>query len=380
MTGHEMAETASVINPAPVRWEVVHHANELPQLQGVWGRLSDGLDAPVSFDTYTEAVAPGSDDAIRLVVVKAGDVIIGLLPFIRRPGQIRYPAGRICLGRRNASLYAFLGQDALGQVSRAVFHQVIDDFTRRPDCHLLEFRDIPADGRVARWMTQQSDANWTWSSKDRKRAVHWLIDLPNTTDELLAEYPARMRQTLKRKHRHFFRVPGTRVVCVTERDQVDRFLTHGAQISRRTYQWHIGQRLMNDDPTRREFELAAAHGSLRCYLLLRDDVPVAFLRGFLRGTVYDYQTPGYDPQFAKESPGTVLLLHVLDDLIRNTECRQFDFGEGGDDADYKSRFGNRSFESTTIYVAARRRLYPRMLLLMLDGLNAAKNAASRFRR
>jgi hypothetical protein len=65
------------------------------------------------------------------------------------------------------------------------------------------------------------------------------------------------------------------------------------------------------------------------------------------------------------------------DLIENTECRLFDFGNGGDEVGYKARFGNLSMPSRALYVSRRLGLYSTILTTLDAGLSFAKNLGSR---
>jgi CelD/BcsL family acetyltransferase involved in cellulose biosynthesis len=110
----------------------------------------------------------------------------------------------------------------------------------------------------------------------------------------------------------------------------------------------VGQRLENDAETRERYLRLARQGRLRCYLLVFENEPIAFARGEISGTVYNYETPGFLPKHHKYSPGLVLMAHAIADLIENTDCTLFDFGSGGDMTGDKSRFGTKSEPSRNL--------------------------------
>jgi Acetyltransferase (GNAT) domain len=88
----------------------------------------------------------------------------------------------------------------------------------------------------------------------------------------------------------------------------------------------------------------ATNGRLRCYIVYASGTPCAYLRGEFIDDTYYYETPGFDPQYSKLSPGLVLLVWAIRDLIEQTSCKNFDFGHGGDTWGYKSKFGNTSYD------------------------------------
>lgn len=210
----------------------------------------------------------------------------------------------------------------------------------------------------------------------RKEGVRWLIDLPACFDDYLHGFPRKERRNLSWKLRRVRKEFDMEVRVVSRPEDVEPFLREGERISRMTYQWGVGQRLCNDRPTREWFVHLAEQGRLRCHLLLLDGVPCAFSRGVISGGIYLDDTPGFDPQFARYSVGTVLMLHVLMDLIANTSCRVFDFGTGGDWAGYKARFGTRAIPCNAYYVL--NGLRPRALSILSGErlLSAVKNAGA----
>ena len=61
--------------------------------------------------------------------------------------------------------------------------------------------------------------------------------------------------------------------------------------------------------------------------------------------ILDYTA--YDPAFQKNEPGTVLFMKMIDDLCR-LKVKEIDFGFG--DALYKNRYGDESWEESSVYI------------------------------
>jgi hypothetical protein len=158
-------------------------------------------------------------------------------------------------------------------------------------------------------------------------------------------------------------------------EQIEKFLQDGETISRTTYQWNVGQRLCNDSATRQRFLRLAKEGRLRAYIVYIGKKPCAFAWGELNHLIYASQSTGFDPKYHKASPGTAIMLWVIRDLIENTDCEVFDFGVGGDDWGFKSRFGNTSLNVAWIELA-NYRPYSFILFALDKIINAGKNFAS----
>jgi CelD/BcsL family acetyltransferase involved in cellulose biosynthesis len=211
---------------------------------------------------------------------------------------------------------------------------------------------------------------------ERKDSFHWLINLPTSFEQYLSSLGTKTRKTTTRSIRKFEQEFRYEFIVVSRPDQVDDFLQEGESISRSTYQWHIGQRLNNDETTRNRYAALAKAGQLRCYLLKIDGEPAAFARGQLEGKFFYYETPGFLPKYEKLSPGTILFMWTVRDLIENTDCTVFDFGTGH--GDYKSRFGNASLKCTSIDVARAFSPYSLFLIALQKMLSFAKNLADAF--
>jgi CelD/BcsL family acetyltransferase involved in cellulose biosynthesis len=74
------------------------------------------------------------------------------------------------------------------------------------------------------------------------------------------------------------------------------------------------------------------------------------------------------------SPGTILMLWIIRDLIDNTDCEFFDFGMGNHE--YKQRYGNTCLNVSRIQLSRWRRPYSLLLVSLDRVLNLAKNFAN----
>ncbi len=167
----------------------------------------------------------------------------------------------------------------------------------------------------------------------------WRIRFPATADEYWAKFNSKRRGNLRRQQRQF----GGTVVRVDTVEQVDWFLEKAAEVSKTTWQTRVlGQRVSGDEFERRCHDLAARRGSLRSYVLMKDDKPASFAIGMQHGGRFSLEEIGYDPIHAEWSPGMVLLCHMLDDLYAERTPTEFDFGGGDAPTSERSPTTNRS--------------------------------------
>jgi Acetyltransferase (GNAT) domain len=188
--------------------------------------------------------------------------------------------------------------------------------------------------------------------------THWWIQFPEPPADYWKKFSGKTRNTLRRKLKALEHT----VFKATRPEDVPEFLHKASHISERSWQGRrIGLRIAESDEERRYHQLLAEHGALRSYVLDTPKGPVAFLRGIQTGDTYLYDEVGFDSEYAKLSPGTILLHHALEDLTAHDPPRRLDFGVG--DAQHKQQFGNHTTESGPVVVIARR-LRPRATLLV----------------
>lgn len=172
------------------------------------------------------------------------------------------------------------------------------------------------------------------------------IEFPPTPTDYWAKFSSKTRNTFKRKQK---KIGATRLVRITEPVQIAEFLETAHTISQRTWQSEkLGLRIRNNEAELRFFTTLATQQALRSYLLFVDDKPAAFLVGTQHKGHFSYEEVGYDREFSDRSPGQVLLLQVLEDLLSDNPPRVFDFGGGT--ADYKQLFATITSTSSTLWL------------------------------
>ena len=100
---------------------------------------------------------------------------------------------------------------------------------------------------------------------------------------------------------------------------------------------------------RRRLGFEAARGSLWGYILYVAGQPTAFWIGSVYKNTFFSSFMGYDPSLAQYSPGTYLLLEVIESFcVVNSDCQTIDFGLG--DAAYKSLLGDSAWNEASVYL------------------------------
>ncbi len=171
------------------------------------------------------------------------------------------------------------------------------------------------------------------------------IDMAGSYDDYLARFSGKTRSTLRRKGRKLAKEIGDAYRLTEHRTpvEIERFLDAAIPLSAKTYQARLLDAGLPDTPQARAAMLEAAEDDrMRGFLLHGLDGPIAYLSLPISGQTLVYAHLGYDPDWARLSPGTVLQMEALERLFAEERYRYFDFTEG--EGAHKAMFGTDSAE------------------------------------
>lgn len=212
-----------------------------------------------------------------------------------------------------------------------------------------------------RWPVSFASKALLWTIQ---RGPRHFIRLNGTFDEYLQRFSPKTRSGLRRKLRRIERDSGAKVSFrIYAKSEFPAFHQAATDVSRATYQeimFDAG--LPADEASKRSMADAMAAGRAEAYVLFIGDDPVAYLYCPIRNGVAEYEFVGYRPEFARLSPGTVLLMRVLETLFARTDIRAFDFTEGASKGSHKSFYATDSEEFETVVLL---RLTPSNIALIM---------------
>lgn len=214
--------------------------------------------------------------------------------------------------------------------------------SRHADFLLIE--DLDQQSSLANQVLNSLPAGWNVFVPNGRQA-RLRIQFPEGL-EYWNQFSKKTLGTFRRKLKKFGE---TRLERITSGDQVPEFLAQAHEISRQTWQSRrLGLRIRNNEAERASLSALANAGLLRSYLWLSNGEPAAFCVGNQAHGVFNYEEVGYATKFARFSPGQMLVVQMIEDLLAHDRPECFDFGGG--DADYKRMFANHTSESGTVWV------------------------------
>lgn len=173
----------------------------------------------------------------------------------------------------------------------------------------------------------------------RQRYRRSYARLDQDFETYLSGFSAKSRSTCRRKLRKFAEAAGGAIDarCYRSEAEIDQFYDAARRVSARSYQERLlDYGLPEGAEALAEMRALARKGQARGWLLYLDDAPVSYLWAPGEGETLLYAYLGYDPDAAELSPGIVLQLEAMRQLMDERAFRLFDFTEG--DGQHKRLF------------------------------------------
>jgi hypothetical protein len=164
------------------------------------------------------------------------------------------------------------------------------------------------------------------------------------------------------------------VKTFTSVGQIEQMFADVEPVAARTYQRGLGTGFMATPEMRDRFEFEARKGWLRAFVLSLAGAPAAFWIGSLyRGTLHS-NFMGYDPAYAKNSPGMYLIMKCIEEFCAKADQKELssiDWGLG--DAQYKEVLGTEQWSEAAILIFS-----PSSKGVALNALRTPLSVAERF--
>jgi hypothetical protein len=182
--------------------------------------------------------------------------------------------------------------------------------------------------------------------------MHWQTTALGSRDEFTKSLSRNERRNITRHTKQLEQNAPGRVELKSYRglSNLDEYISTASRISAITYQKILTGVFSNSFPVRYLLTQAAKKDRLRAYVLYAGSEPIAFESGLLYNSTYYAEYRGFHPDWTCGSPGSILLLKVLEEFSRDPGVKTYDYGFG--DAPYKQRYGQEHWMEAPIYIFA----------------------------
>jgi Acetyltransferase (GNAT) domain len=203
-----------------------------------------------------------------------------------------------------------------------------------PDCEAAVIEAHPYDTLPSAIEFRHSLIRYSSFAETR-----FLIDLRGTFADYMKKFAAKPRHNILGEVRRLTEFSEGDLDCrlFSTPDEIREFRNLAVAISDKSYQRQIGMGFNSNAKFADSLVAEAALGFVRGYVLFSARVPIAYAFCRTCATTIRYVDVGYDPEFRKWSPGSVLLYQLIEKLHTEGAFEWLDL-EFGSWYDYKKRY------------------------------------------
>jgi len=315
--------------------KVVTRREEVTVGREEWNKLLYGSETNTVFQTYEWIWSWwkvfGHRHALFLVEVRDGDKLLALGPMMVGKVGIQRQLGFI--GDENSDYCDFIAGERKSEVLGAIF----DTVAAFKGWDVIQLMNIPESSSTA-------VSVWEFCN----RAGRYLIQRNDIVCPTLIvkghEKHARRvanGKTVRRRHNYMTKRENFRIFQLVEVEEALRYLEHFITQHIRRWKGTPSPSLFlvagNREFYRELIRTLLPQGLLLFTVLEYGGKPIAFHFGFDYGSKIIWYKPSYDPEYARLSPGSVLLKHLIEYCLERGHL-ELDFSIG--DEPFKRRYAN----------------------------------------
>lgn len=357
-------------------WKIIVAKNfeEIEAIRSIWEKMQRNEPYPVpnaDIDRYLSVIKASGDDVRPYVMLlecngNPAAITIGRI----EKHQLDFKLGYKTLFSPALKCLSIVYGGIIGRPSAELCEVLIDklmNVLRRGQTDLVLFNHLGIESPI--YKLCKTVPGLFSRSHFASEELHWQTYIPDTVEEFYRKIPNSRKRRWRRDIRQLEKISSAeiKVVCYSQLSDVDYLIDVACRIKELTYKSGLAVGFTNSAVNRALLEKAARDGWLRAYILYLGDEPCAFQFDILYGKTQFSEFGSFDPKWSRGSPGTVLLIKVLEQLCRESNVSMMDFGFGH--ALYKKKFGTNHWLEETVCIYAPR-LYP-ILINMAMSANLA---------
>jgi CelD/BcsL family acetyltransferase involved in cellulose biosynthesis len=336
--------------------EKISEESEFSKLQTTWNNLLKQSDADNPFLTwewlYSWWKFYGDKSELMILVVREDDKILALAPLMHRVKLF---------GLLKIKEILFLGSFGVGSdyldfiITRgresSSVDQIFHYLTRNQQkWDAINLTNIPETSKSIAHVKEACD-KLGYFNIENASVVCPSIQLPSTWEEYVLTLSKSMRSNIKRKHRELSKTTEIEYEVIRERGDLDAAVNSMIRLNRlRMETKNLHGAFKNGKFTEFHQDVMPVlfqNDFLHLSFLKANNTRIAALYNFIYNDTCFYYQSGFDPVWAKFSPGTVLFSLSIQDAIANGML-EYDFLQG--DEPYKFSWTNTKRQCVTILI------------------------------
>jgi len=338
-----------------VEIRIIRSLQEIEDLRPFWAAWQKHPNADVDF--YLTIVRSRPEILRPHVIVLYRDgrpdaMLVGRL----EDGRVEVRVGYKRVFAPRARLITFIYGGLLGSSTPdncQSFMREISRSLRQGEADVALLNQIRVDTPLYQAATRSS--NLLFRDHFRCPNRHRSMTMPRSVGDFHLRLSPKVRKNQRWQAKNLLRTYQNQVnvECFSGVADLERIIRDLEGISRKTYQRGLGVGFIDNAETRNRLHLEAEKGWLRVHIMYVANQPCAFWVGTLYQRTFHSDCMGYDPQYAKCSPGMFLIMRVIESICSqngNGDLKELDFGFG--DAQYKEVLGTENWEEVPIHIFA----------------------------
>ncbi len=336
-----------------LRVEEINTLSEFNEIKQLWEELAEKSRHVTIFQTWDWLwewwKAYGSGRELFILLVWDREKIIGIAPLFISSLYAGLPVKIIGLMGLGPSDYLdfIYSPGREEQFLTSLFDYL---FGTKQNWHLIDFQQIPLSSPALEFLRKQPLNKGIWI--DTIVQDYCLkVNLPASWSDFKKNLSKKMRWNIEYSTRRINRTYNANMKDIDGRQSLEKSLNVFMSLHQKRW-FRKYQPGLFIQPRFKKFHRAVSStlyqdGQLVLYNLELNKKIAASLYGFKYKKIFYYYLGGFDPSLSRLSPGTVLVAHVIRELIKE-EYEYFDFLRGAEA--YKYRWGARPKENWRILI------------------------------
>lgn len=324
----------------------------IEEIRPIWKRLSNHPNCDIDFFLMNLQSETGGPRPHIIILYREEQPVCMLVGRITTR-HLEFGLGYKTLFRPEARVIGFVYAGLLGNVDQEASRRLVKEV-------LSSLREGEADAAFFMLLKRESSffnhiiqvACPVSRGRGISSQIRRVMVLPKSVPEFHRSLSAKVRKNQKWQAKKFVSEHSgdVSVNCITSVADLGVAIKDIEAIAAKGYQRTLRVGFVDDAAMRKRLLFEAERGWLRAYLLYASGSPCAYWIGTVYGEVFHSDYMGYDPEFAKYSPGMFLIMRVIENFCdcNNGGIREINFGHG--DAQYKELLGNCEWQESSVYL------------------------------
>ena len=332
---------------------VLRSASEVESVRAFWSSSSGTRDSDIDiFFLEGRREIPDAPQPRVLVLYRDGKPVALIAGKIVRR-EFTFRLGYFRLFKRKVNVMTIPYGGLRGEVSSEECRELVREIIKclkngEADIAILQYVD--SNSALFRW--SKTEPTFLFRDHFTPLRPHRKRTLPRSIEQLYAESSQGSKQFRRVAKKLSGEFPGQiRVDRFEAIADLDRTLAVVEEIAKKAWQRKASSIGFNltDLSLLELLKTEAEGGHLRVYTLYLGGKPCAFWIGAVYQRKFFSDFLGYDPHYARYSPGTFLLSQIMEELC-SQGIEEIDLGFS--DEEYKKRFGNVMWQDTSVHLFA----------------------------